>query len=316
MRSQDVGVYRRGALVLTLLISSLSLPGFAQTPEIREVPVTEVGPTQTHVGRQNAMSMVKFWQSKGKEEGLARYVDRKLVAKPFRGVVDPDGVVRILDGHHRGWGLAQVAAQYRAESGRPLKVRVQILKDYSVAHTGKDRQSAMDTYANGLLNGLHKGQFPSQMWNRFTHGKLSAVQLVRLLPKRITSCGDSKVRSAIGQAMFKAGIDLSKPDYVEFRLGDRLARRGLLREWYIPAGKELGKTATAYTEALLVSQGTERYATRFAKTAKERQAMREMFQRARAKYGAGAQIRRTVTNQIRRLGSMVRRVPVSRAVRP
>ena len=140
-------------LVLWLLASGLSAAHAGSGKKSLVIAVDKVGPTQEQLGRAIAMETVHYWMREAPEtaSGRTRFVRQHIAAtatrKAFRAVIDPDGIPRILDGHHRAYALAKIQADY----GVPIKVRLDIVKDY--------RGWSHARYAKHLTGELGVGQF-------------------------------------------------------------------------------------------------------------------------------------------------------------
>ncbi|MCK5797308.1 MAG: hypothetical protein KAI47_09000 [Deltaproteobacteria bacterium] len=178
------------------------------------VPIAQVGPTQDEIGQAAVNSMKHYWLAQKRpahvtlRSWLNGTIKAKFANKVFEGIRDPKGVVRILDGHHRARMLSDLARQYHV----PYEIQVTIVKDY----TGWTH----DRYALDLVNNLGKGQFA----HRPEHASKRAIaKMVASLPKTVTKCKDSPMRSITGTVFFKAGIDSDLfADYIEFKLGAKL----------------------------------------------------------------------------------------------
>ena len=176
-------------------------------------------PTQMEVGKAAAQRLVDGWKKEARHKGLSfkEYARRVLVprfeSEDLPVVIDPSGWVRNTDGHHRITALREVLK----ETGVIIPVGTRILCDY--------RGQSEQQFAEHFVKTLKKGQFTSAMKG------LSAVEKMRGLPATYEQLRDNPLRSALGEAFERTKLDkVDFKDYVEFKLGERLMDKGLMKD--------------------------------------------------------------------------------------
>jgi hypothetical protein len=233
--------------ILLLVVSATTAS--ADHPRMR-VAVSEIGPTQEAVGKAIVAAQVSRELDEkpahlSEQQYLRFAVKQSYEAKTWTGLVDPNGRVRILDGHHR----ASAAAELSKRAGVPFMVNVRIVQDY--------RGWSMADYARHLIFTLGKGSFSRTTERRFplaAKAKSSPTQLigrVSQFPQRISQLKDNPLRSAVGMALYRvAGFDDdSFVDYFEFKLGRKIEHR-------------LGKSLLSQINALETQEKVIRAATK------------------------------------------------------
>jgi len=183
--------------------------------EDRLAQPSELAPSQTVIGTYAAEFKLETWKSEAASAGsdFPSYVKgplaAKFAAKPIPAVVDPDGQIRILDGHHKLTALRAI----QRDLGITIPVRLDIVKDY--------KGYSFDAYATHLVDTLGKGYFGSS-------APSSAAAKVRMLPRSLDHVGDDPLRSVLGVVFTKSGLEGSWfQDYVQFHLGEQLIAAGL-----------------------------------------------------------------------------------------
>lgn len=191
---------------------------FADTPsnKLRITSTDKLAPGQTEFGAFAVKNKINKWTKEAKAEGitLAQYTNttlRKVFANAnIPVVVDPRGVIRTLDGHHKLSALIQV----QAKVGLKIPVSIDVVRDY--------KGSSEKAYAKHFVVVMKKGWFGA-------NPPESAIEKVRSLPAQYTQMKDSPLRSVLGLVFDKAGLEGSWfKDYVQFKLGTRLLASGQL----------------------------------------------------------------------------------------
>lgn len=254
---------RRPPLLLTAaacLVALAIAPARAEKQSTLQLSIHEIGPTQEEVGRAIALRTAEHYLADAKPGGeqsfLGRALQRRIATEPFRAVIDPDGVARILDGHHRAYALQQLSERY----GVDLRVRLIVEHDY--------RGESWRSYAEHLTGELGKGYFSTATRRRHPQkDDDSALRRVRRLPRRIADCKDSPLRSAVGAVFWSHGIDGDHfADYIEFRVADRLRRDpGVDTRRTRLAGRELDLATINTLAPVLLGGSGKRYLLRRAR---------------------------------------------------
>lgn len=223
-------------LALSLLFAS------AANADTRLVQSTSLGATQEGIGLPNVREMLVNVMSSHKKDpvyskkSFATYIEKvqkpKLLGKSFEGIVDPSGVVRILDGHHR----ARLAIMIQSMTNVKLKVPVEIVTDFKAlmdkAKTKKERRAVNEQYARTLLLTMKKGQFSK--YTKSQHplkGGIAALVARVNRFKLVSQVKNDPMRSAVGSALFHMGVNPDHfVDYMEFKIGDWIRRNPTLNK--------------------------------------------------------------------------------------
>jgi hypothetical protein len=199
-------------------------PARGETPPYElDAPIARIAPTQMEIGKAH----VGFSIEKVHKRALARELKsgeksdtnllEAILSRPLPGVIDPDGRIRIRDGHHWASAVTEIAKQRPDLAGR-INVRVQVEADFS----GKSwAECARYMHRNNI------GYFTKE--TREKYGPLETLpddKLVELytryLPKELGDLKNSPGRSAAGMALERMGIEpeLGLEDYIEFFLAE------------------------------------------------------------------------------------------------
>lgn len=201
-------------LLSLALLCFLCAPGAAEAKKVR---VDDVKPTQMEIGRAATHQVVEEWRTQAAHKGMSleKFVKKQVVKRinrrPLPVIIDPEGAVRNTDGHHRVEALRQV----EHETGGRYSVKIKVLKDYR----GYDQAR----YARHFLGKLGKGQFTPEI------EALPPEERIQHLPASYDKLRDSSMRSALGAAFSRMHLKSAGfVDYVEFKVGERLVKDGLL----------------------------------------------------------------------------------------
>ena len=204
------------SLVAVWLCAALAVSAANAEPRDALVSVADMAPTQTEVGREDIVQRVDRWERQARKVDLdlagyarqvlvPRYRERKLPA-----ILDPEGRVRVTDGHHRVSSLLIV----RERTGVDIAMPIEVVHDY--------RGWAENDYARHMIEQLGIGYFAGV-------ADSEASAQIAQLPNGFAELGDNPMRSLVGAVFDRA--DLAGSDftsYIEFRVGDRLLAEGLL----------------------------------------------------------------------------------------
>ncbi len=200
-----------------LLCSALGSPCFATAPAPPQVSISAFKPTQMEIGKMAVRSYVAKWKAEARASGMrfSTYAG-KVLAPDFAkevlpAIIDPDGVYRNTDGHHRITALLEVSRQ----TGVQFSFGVRLLKDY--------RGWKFDDYANHFVRKLAKGQFTTAV------SKLGPTERMQHLPNDYGSLKNNPLRSTFEAVFADLGIKGGMMrDYIDFRAAQKLLDRGLI----------------------------------------------------------------------------------------
>ncbi len=225
------------------------LAAFPALAEVMPIDITKLAATQSEVGREAVTKMMVFWAEQGgSPEGFQKYLATKIVGKPFPGVSGPSlwgqgEMTYILDGHHRASaynriltddydklpdGIKKVLsrdaqAALRADPNMRFRIDVQknyatadeLVKDFALSGRGQLPPSVRNNpeFQKAFEN-LRRGQTPNMAALRTGYSSMAGS---------LSSLKDSPLRSAVGNAFFKAGVDSDRMiHYIEFHVAERI----------------------------------------------------------------------------------------------
>jgi len=201
------------ALALVGLVGSVGGRGEAAPVQI---PVRDFVPTQWSIGKASARLHLDEWKREAKKAKLSlkRYakdvLEAKLAKRIIPAVLDPDGVPRNTDAHHRIFALRLL----EKEAGVRLSLPVELMADY--------RGRSQEAFAADFVEQRGKG------WFNPRYNKQDAVAKMASLPKSYAGLRDDPVRSSVDTAFEALGLSGKQfVDYVEFKIGERLVKDGL-----------------------------------------------------------------------------------------
>lgn len=190
----------------------------AAVAEERMATPAELAPSQTEVGAYAADFKLDTFRAQAKQKGVSfesfvrGEMTAKFAAKAIPAVVDPNGQIRVLDGHHKLSALRMI----EREMGIVVPVKLNIVKDYS-GYT-------FSAYAKHFVGKLGKGYFGA-------NPPKSAVAKMKRLPNSFDKLADNPLRSILGVTFTKSGLEGSWfADYVQFHLGETMLANGLLAD--------------------------------------------------------------------------------------
>lgn len=201
-------------ILLLLLFLTIILPLFAENRVI-ETELLSVHPTQMEIGEERINEKIdeyyKKWQKKypNSEKSFEQYVASELVPKKkFPAVIGPDGVIYILDGHHRTTTFTRILKDHPSLL-KSASYKVEIIADYS--------HETLKRFAVRLIEVMGKGYFPREIRNK----NLSAEKLLELLPNSVEGLEDSPMRSLIGKIFDDVELETDyMKDYIQFYIGE------------------------------------------------------------------------------------------------
>jgi hypothetical protein len=189
------------------------------TAHFEAVTTQTLGGGQMELGDANAKSMLAAERNTAAAMNLSfhdyvvQVLKPKMESKPLTGWIDPKGVRRPQDAHHR----LRMIEHIEQETGVQFNLKLRVFQDYR-GWSDKD-------YAHDLVVVRKIGQFTKEV------RKLPPEQRVKYLPDQFSGIQNSPVRSAVGQAFFKAGIDSGRMrPQVEFGTGDKMTRGNRLEK--------------------------------------------------------------------------------------
>ncbi len=234
-------------------------PARAQGPE--PIDVSAVAATQAEAGHEAVTSMMNFWASKAKGDPVAfeRQL-REVAARPFPAISGPslwnpgERRVYILDGHHRASAIHRLLHDDHASLPKAVRdlMSPQAQKDFAAnpekkipIHVKLDRSypDPHDMVRGLVIRGY--GQLPAAIRNNPEFAKAYAavrdgkpadtaalIAGYKNMAPYLKDLRDSPMRTAMGNALYRAGIDTDlMVSYIEFLTAERiekeLAGRGI-----------------------------------------------------------------------------------------
>lgn len=185
------------------------------SPLILEANVSEVFPTQMEVGMaridRKIAKYYRKWQQAypSEEKSFEEFVAHELVIKKrLPAILDPQGRIYILDGHHRSLTFVMILRNH-PELLADAHFEVDVIGDY--------RGKTQKEFARGLIIDHGKGYFSPEIREQ----NLSPKKLVALLPKSVEGMTDNPMRSLIGEVFDRLDLETEwMADYIQFYLGE------------------------------------------------------------------------------------------------
>ncbi len=151
-------------------------------------------------------------QEKDPDLTVQAYIQAKLAEKPIPAIIDINGVIRIIDNHHKMYALTKLY-------GREIdfEVSIRIVRDYSLNLTKPNnrpywtaRKMIKDMVENGYISGQGT--------------RVLSIRWFNQLPTNILEMGDSPLRSLMSFVLLSFPFQL-KGSYFEPHIQNQLGQR-------------------------------------------------------------------------------------------
>lgn len=217
---------------------------------VRDVPLSEVRPTQMDVGKAQCEEMLGRLRQeavdfrKGKPEyehlsdeaALAKYLREQVIGAdvPVGAFIGPDGKTYVTDGHHRtvAISLALQGELKALPSALQPGLKVKVLGDYTGRPQAEFAKALREAGAGNFTPELEartrvRVEELRKQGAADPQGQALA-ELYANLPENFAAIENNPMRAAVGEALKANGIKSTQyVDYIEFRVGEWLEARGV-----------------------------------------------------------------------------------------
>lgn len=243
-----------------LIFSSFAKDVTYVVGQMYSIPSVEIGATQELVGNSAVMIMLDSWakQAKGDLELFKKIVGGQssvpaILAPPLNSKSARTSQFVITDGHHRASAINRLV--YGDYSALPESVKTLLktptnqmalrndpslfvkLNLTAIYKTKEETAIGLAKTGKGLLSsetiestpGFKKAREMVQKGLAQPADVNVLIQGYEHLPDSLSQLKDSPLRSAVGNAFYRAGINADYfNDYIEFYVGDYLQKKGLI----------------------------------------------------------------------------------------